>query len=231
MAQIKMDVSEYEALKENKRLLENSLQKERELTKQIEILSSEKLRAYEEAKMKVVITKRTEHTEHILRPYNILESNDLPYFLSSYGLMVSHAEAIEFITKVAQKMLKKETVQSPAKVETTLHGLDEVTAMLKKDIEAEISEETQAKLERLNTMDKKFHELMVSYNDLDDTNKLLRNSNIGLINTAKMLKSEIKANREVVNFYKDLAANSNSFWKRLKLLRKLPKYNPSNESK
>jgi len=231
MAQIRMDVSEYEALKENKRLLENSLAKEHELTKQIEILNKEKMMAYEEAAMKVVITKRTEHTEHIIRPYTILESNDLHHLLSSYGLILGYGEANEFMTKLAQRVIKKETVHSPAKVETTLHGLDEVTAMLKKDIEAEISKSTQAKLKRLDIMDKKFYELMISYNDLEADNSLLKNSNTILRDSIVRLKSEIKANLKVVNFYKDLVANSNSFWERLKLLRKLPKYTPSDESK
>lgn len=52
MAKITMDTSEYEALKENKTLLEKSLENERKLQEQITKLSDEKIKALEDAKMK-----------------------------------------------------------------------------------------------------------------------------------------------------------------------------------
>ena len=67
MAEIKMDISEYEIMKENKKLLENSLEKERELQKQIKKLTDEKVKALADAKMKVVKISRTEVTEHLMR--------------------------------------------------------------------------------------------------------------------------------------------------------------------
>lgn len=45
MAKIQMDVSEYEAMKENKALLEKSLESERVLQEQIKQLTSEKIKA------------------------------------------------------------------------------------------------------------------------------------------------------------------------------------------
>ncbi len=67
MAEIKMDISEYEIMKENKKLLENSLEKERELQEQIKKLNDEKTKVLENAKMKVVKISRTEITEHLMR--------------------------------------------------------------------------------------------------------------------------------------------------------------------
>ena len=57
MAKIEMDISEYEAMKENKRLLEDSLKNERGLQEQIKKLSEEKTKALEDAKMKALELK------------------------------------------------------------------------------------------------------------------------------------------------------------------------------
>ena len=67
MAKIEMDISEYEIMKENKKLLEDSLNKERELQKQVEQLTKDKIKALEDAKMKVVKITKSEVTEHLLR--------------------------------------------------------------------------------------------------------------------------------------------------------------------
>ena len=67
MAKIEMDISEYEAMKENKKLLENSLEKERGLQEQIKKLTDEKTKALEDAKMKVVKISKSEVTEHLFR--------------------------------------------------------------------------------------------------------------------------------------------------------------------
>lgn len=73
MAEIKMDVSEYEAMKENKRLLEVSLEKEETLRVEIQDVKNEKIEALKEAKKEVVtalenakmkVIKTTQSTVH-----------------------------------------------------------------------------------------------------------------------------------------------------------------------
>ena len=66
MAEIKMDVTEYELMKDKARLLEESLKREKELNGQIAKLKDEKIQALEDAKYKVVTVTKTEHTEHTL---------------------------------------------------------------------------------------------------------------------------------------------------------------------
>lgn len=66
MAKIEMDVSEYEIMKENKKLLEDALKRERELQASIKQLNDEKIKAYEEASMKVVKYVNTNITEHLV---------------------------------------------------------------------------------------------------------------------------------------------------------------------
>lgn len=66
MAKIEMDVSEYEIMKENKKLLEDALKREKELQASIKQLNDEKIKAYEEASMKVVKYVNTNITEHLV---------------------------------------------------------------------------------------------------------------------------------------------------------------------
>jgi hypothetical protein len=66
MAKIEMDISEYEIIMENKKLLEESIQRERSLNDKIEELNKEKIKALEDAKMKVIKIEKTEMTEWTL---------------------------------------------------------------------------------------------------------------------------------------------------------------------
>jgi len=66
MAKIEMDVSEYEIMKENKKLLEDALKREKELQASIKQLNEEKMKAYEEASMKVVKYVNTSITEQLV---------------------------------------------------------------------------------------------------------------------------------------------------------------------
>jgi len=54
MAKIEMDISEYDIMRENKKLLEDSILKQKELQSQINLLTQEKIKALEDAKMKVI---------------------------------------------------------------------------------------------------------------------------------------------------------------------------------
>jgi hypothetical protein len=70
MATITMDTSEYEAMKDVKRLLEQSLEKERGLQDQIKKLNDEKIKALEDAKMKIIKITKTQVTEHAFIRYD-----------------------------------------------------------------------------------------------------------------------------------------------------------------
>ena len=55
MAKIEMDISEYEAIKKVEKLLENSLQREKELSGAVEVLQEEKIKIMEQNKKSVTI--------------------------------------------------------------------------------------------------------------------------------------------------------------------------------
>ena len=63
MATVTMDNSEYELLKENIRLLEESKKRENELSKEVEKLQDEKIKALEESSNSVSIINKTIETQ------------------------------------------------------------------------------------------------------------------------------------------------------------------------
>jgi hypothetical protein len=63
MAQVKLDISEYELMKENAKLLKESLLRERELSDENDALQREKLQIMENSKMMVTIVNETRVTK------------------------------------------------------------------------------------------------------------------------------------------------------------------------
>tara|TARA_R110000850_G_scaffold90138_7_gene192403 strand:+ start:2479 stop:3318 length:840 start_codon:yes stop_codon:yes gene_type:complete len=62
MAQVKLDISEYELMKENAKLLKESLLRERELSDENDALQREKLQIMEDGKMMVTVVNKTRVT-------------------------------------------------------------------------------------------------------------------------------------------------------------------------
>lgn len=153
MAQIKMDVSEYEAMKENKKLLEQSLKKERELQLQIQDLTKEKLQALEDAKMKVVKVKKIERRDYVIQK-RIDESRIIRDLLITLGIypdrMGRSIDTLRYsldIEKLRNIFFEYgQTHSYPEVEETTLHGLDEVVAEIREDLKNSMDKETNDKL-------------------------------------------------------------------------------------
>lgn len=149
MAKITMDVSEYETIMETKRLLEDSLKKERELEGTIKKLTTEKLKALEDAKMKVVKITKSQVDECILtnKPpteiidsiFNLLKQTPNPHYFKY------HVEDIE------RAFFTKTKLTSFPTVTTTLHGLDEIKEEMKVDIKNEFKTEIEEARQLQNT--------------------------------------------------------------------------------
>jgi cell shape-determining protein MreC len=191
MAEIKMDVSEYEALKENKRLLEDSLKKERELHEQIKVLSDEKTKALEDAKMKVVKISRVENTEFLYtRAYDWREK--IISFLHSINLdyrsmMGVSFDNIDFQSLSLMFERTKSTFTSPDII--TTHGLDEIKEEIREDLKKKMDGDIKNKLERAE-------EALLRDRELLEENEKLKHENNGL---HKMNKELMKHNEEVLS--------------------------------
>ncbi len=163
-----MDISEYEALKENKKLLEDSLKNERVLRQELADAQQEALDAAKLNEKTVTIIKQVETREHttFLRPdediYRALKSLFLgngthPVFrqmqstsgsgFESQWAQIAHA----FFGKTTSHRLVDDTV--------TRKGFDEVKEEVRKEYFKSLSRDTELKLEQLSTLSKEYTEL------------------------------------------------------------------------
>ena len=191
MAIIKMDVSEYEAMKNNSKLLEASLVKERELQESIRELHKKNLTALEDAKMKVVKVTTIARTDHLLRRK---PSSD-PRFQRLLWI-IREGDVIDFDGPLHKDLeecfFEKVTSHSEGDSTVTTHGLDEIRAELRADIKANMSAEHIYKLEAADKALSKNAELITN-------NKALSTSNTYYEKTNKALLEKLTTADEEVN--------------------------------
>lgn len=197
MAEIKMDVSEYELLKENKKLLEDSLKKERELSEEIAKLKEEKIKALEDAKMKVIKINKQEITEY--RYINTEYANrylpELIYRIQNNrnGNPLLDSSISE---EIFNKLFKKVTSISTPINEITTIGLDEVKKELREDIESKINKDIQNKLSNADKVLELNNKLTKEIRELDIENNLLLKNN-------KSLKEELEIESNLAKSFKE----------------------------
>lgn len=153
MAEIKMDVSEYETMKENAKLLQNSLDREKEMQETISNLRDEKIQALEDASKKVVTITKTEHHEVI---YNKRSDNEIIDMLSRFCHHVNerghHGRHRDFgmhpytVEQLVEACFEKISTTSNPTVTTTVQGLDEVKKEMKDKAFDKLSTSTKEKL-------------------------------------------------------------------------------------
>lgn len=157
MAKIEMDISEYEIMKENKKLLENSLEKERGLQQRIEQLNKEKIEALEEAKMKVVKISKVETMEHVLvkRDFEDIWGRMREFLLNSFhnnphqGLLTNRVDS--YLQSEGRKLIdicfEKTSSSLFSEPTITTHGLDEIKKELSEKLKKQISENYDREME------------------------------------------------------------------------------------
>lgn len=195
MAEIKMDISEYEALKENKRLLEGSLEKERDLRRQIDVLAQEKLDALKKSTKSVTKIIRHEKREFLFKKnknnYQIIFS--LLNRLCSESLLELNIDLEVLIKKIPEGYIQnllyfKEEVFHTPKEEVTTCGLDEITQEIRKDIQKNIEEDIKKKLSDLDVLNEKYSVVMEKIEHLQKENDFLTDTNNTFIKEKNKLK-------------------------------------------
>jgi hypothetical protein len=168
MAEIKMDISEYEIMKDNKKLLESSLEREKELSNEIQKLQQEKIQALEDAKMKVVKISKTKRSEFFYRKRDPFVSiiTELPpktYYIED----VLSSE--KMINKILEDNFEKidRVINEPDQIIVT--GLDEV----KQELREEVSSEYKEKIASLESSIEKYSNLVAINELLEAKNKSL----------------------------------------------------------
>lgn len=213
MAKIEMDLSEYEKMMENKKLLEKSLENERLLQGQIKTLNEEKIKAYEDAKMKVVKTTyiNTTETKYMVRSPKDL-AKELRY-LYNY-LSVDNRYDYSIFEHESDRIIKSffETIRSNGIThdETTFHGLDDIKLEIRKELEDNMDQSIKNKIAAADLANKKFDELVNEKNKLDKNLSIAREMMDSVIKDNDRLTEENKKLEEAKeSLLKDIQAISN----------------------
>jgi len=225
MAQIKMDISEYESMKDNKKLLENSLEKERYLQEQIKKLTDEKTKTLEDAKMKVVKISRTEITEYLMRKRpDSYVWNELWRFLGlDYRRLPEIPDYIN-TDNLINVFFEKVKSSSTPNEEITTHGLDDIKVEIRNDLKKKMDDETNRKIKNAETVLSKNNELLKENRTLVTDNNMLTEKNKNLTKLCDELTKkliDIENDNKVLFYVKDTLKNGYGFWNRSELLDKI----------
>jgi predicted nuclease with TOPRIM domain len=217
MAKIEMDISEFKAMEENKKLLENALEREKKLNEQIDVLNKEKIKALEDAKMKVIKVTKEERAEHILTRkspeeiYRLLQRiniNSTPNHRAHSMPITGYLHHIDYRMDTC---FEKTTSYVTPFEEYTTEGLDEVKAELRVDIEKNIDDKIKDKL-------KKAEELCDVNDKLQKDSKKLKKEIKGLSDENTFLNDKIKIFEED---YKEISEKYDRNEKSHKLILKI----------
>lgn len=206
MAKIEMDLSEYEKMQENKKLLEQSLEKERELQSKIEKLSKdnaeqlvlineEKIKALEDAKMKVVKIRKIENRDYIRlkrSPLDMLERLRTFFYNERFTNGPSTHNVVEQLIDSCFEITQ--TISGPDVEDITIHGLDEV----KQELRAELASGYEALIEKANEKEKLFAKLIEEKQVAESERAMYGEANEKLNATIELLQKEYG---EVKNLY------------------------------
>ncbi len=235
MAQIKMDVSEYETMKENAKLLQISLDREKELQGQIEALNKEKIKVLEDAKMQVIHIKKERREEVLLskyKPERVIEL--LKRQLTQQGYNSTFA-AIEHIQETFSE---KTHVTSFPVEEYTTKGLDEVKQEIAIQLKKQIDDDTKAKLEEAERLLKSHSANITKIQELEKVNTGLTTFQEGLEKEITDLKTtqeelikqrlelgvQLVENDVKLKEIKAIVVNKYSFWQKFRVLHDLSEF-------
>jgi hypothetical protein len=218
MASITMDVSEYDALKEVEKLLRAAKkeseelyakleQKDQEKILLLEKANNEKIKALEEAKMKVVKIIKTETTESfkILKPIPEIYS-ELHNILYTRNINRDNKDYV--ISNILDRCFTKTKNPSYIVSQTVnTHGLDEIKAELKLEIEQEYKDRiTNIELQYSEINEKK--ELINALRkERDDYYNLFKNLMEDYTVKTKLYEDKIEKLKKVINELLPIATN------------------------
>lgn len=216
MSEVKMDMSEYEAIMETKRLLQESLENQKELQDKIERLQVEKIKALEDAKM-MVVKKTTINVYHHLYKRNKDLGRSIENMLIALGVDTNniriydrysmYANSVDegTLNTIIDNLFKFEKQAEPEQTSITTHGLDEVKEELRKEYYAEQDADVVEKLSERERLLIQMNELRKDNDSLTSRNFVLDMSNKSYLEKIEGLEQSInEKTEELKNTSKEL---------------------------
>ena len=196
MAEIKMDLSEYEVLIESKNLYKQGLEREKELNNKLDLLNKEKIKILEESKMKVVKTIKRE----ILETTSVMVSSvefirKVKLFLSRFPYGASDDRFKQFLQ---QLFVIKKLPSITESEETYIVGLDEVKKDIREELEKNLSRNVREKLSFIDDFIEQKESLIKEKENLfsenSDLKKEIERLNLAIVNLNTTIKIEKEKN-------------------------------------
>ena len=227
MAKIEMDISEFKAMEENKKLLEDALGRERELADKVDKLNQEKIEILKQNEKTVTVIHKQQVYKMLKTPYSphqVFEKMKR-FFQDTLGSSkytrpgmdyrdMTHAIRAEMSTRVDgeghwQTLIDSifETAEATSMIdkEVTRKGFDEEILEIKKEYHESLSKETKAQLSELESLIKENKSL---HQDLKLKNKEIKNLEESFDRLTETLEKEsenhISTKKSIKVFLKDL---------------------------
>lgn len=223
MGKVEMDLSEYQEIQEHKRALQDALNKQEEMQKEIEKLNKEKIEALENAQYKVIHkTKRHIH-KHVASKVPVETAFPmLKSFVENPTRFIGDGDTVQFHRLASThdgswKGLAYEglmrslftTVESSSLEETVSDkytGFDEVKTELRKEIEDQLGKEYKELKEQAKKFNKQEKELSSLAQAL-----AIRDTTITDLN--EKLEKEIESRKEIENRFSKFLLDINALAK------------------
>lgn len=178
-----MDLSEYEVLNQNKKLLEDSLNRERDLASKLEAINKEKIEALEAAQRKVVVINKT---ENISTCYIKKDSNNIISNLFSLCKNMTYVNASRYTTDIINIINRHDFINSIFDIKTntswsespiiTYHGLDDIRKQIYDEIKSEYDNSIIEMTKEYPNLKLKLEEYKLELVLLENKNKELNDS-------------------------------------------------------
>jgi len=172
MAKIEMDVSEYEAMKEVKKLLEDSLEKERGLSEEIKTLQQEKLEALDKAKHQVVKIVKTSSEEYIYKKVPRVMgdiTHSLTFELENvvHDLKSGRRDSNDVLDRLQSVLFEKTKIEGPERVHyVTSQSITDLKAAERDQAEVNLREEYGERIEEAEEAISKHRQIAILYDEL-----------------------------------------------------------------
>jgi hypothetical protein len=221
MAKIEMDLSEFKLMEENKKLLQDALEREQELKLKIEQLNAEKqrlneekIKAYEESAQNVQYITTIENRE-VLIHYNeylnsIDELNEYNKFAvkfrvdannNSQNSEIYKQALIELIHSIQSKAQKE--VRTSKTIDVKSKGLDIVKEEIRTQLESEIEQNTKNKLKQLEIVLENLYAKEQELKELSKKYDEVSKKEEGLLVEIETLKQDSSIHKGVADKYRN----------------------------
>lgn len=215
MATVTMDSSEWESMKKNIQLLEESKAREQQLNNEIKKLQDEKMEVLKSNEKNVTIVKRTDKYEVV---YNTKPIRDI--FTEVYTRLEQArrlGRPIESVVDGDQliRMFFEKSVANSIGVDETIttRGFDEVKSEYEAKYKEELEQETKDSLATIPTLEKKVKELKLEIEKTGPERKQLQDDNFDLMKKNMDLTKQIdKLEKHLFSTRTDLASIIDTTW-------------------